>query len=225
MSTSCQFVSAAMEKNSIRGRHLILAAKEGAFFKSNDNSAAEPYRGPIWMILKYLQEGLNFTFELNGPLDGTVGYIYDNGSWSGLIGMINRSEVDFGIGPFHVNTRRAHVVDFSYPIHIDKLQFIIGLKTETDPLAVLSPFGWRVWIGVVLAPPLYWLTMGMADVAFHGTARWSTLAGFIYRSIVKEVGEYNTGTRYYNKIFIVVWIWSFSVLIYGYEGKLSLTMP
>ena len=122
-----------------------------------------------------------------------------------------------------MNTRRAQVVDFSYPIHIDKLQFIIGLKAETDPLAVLSPFGWRVWIGVVLAPPLYWLAMGMADIAFHGTARWSTLAGFIYRSIVKEVGEFNTGTRYYNKIFAAVWIWSFSVLCYGYEGEFWLT--
>ena len=124
-----------------------------------------------------------------------------------------------------MNTRRAQVVDFSYPIHIDKLQFIIGLKAESDPLAVLSPFGWRVWIGVVLAPPLYWLAMGLADVAFHGTARWSTLAGFIYRSIVKEVGEFNTGARYYyNKIFVVVWIWSFSVLCYGYEGEFWLPM-
>ena len=93
-----QPVGAIAEKNSIRNSHLILAAKEGAFFKSNGDSAKEPYRGPIWMILKYLQEALNFTFELKRPLDGTVGYIYENGSWSGLVGMINRSEVDFGIG-------------------------------------------------------------------------------------------------------------------------------
>ena len=94
----CQPVGAIAEKNSIRNSHLILAAKEGAFFKSNGDSAKEPYRGPIWMILKYLQEALNFTFELKRPPDGTVGYIYENGSWSGLVGMINRSEVDFGIG-------------------------------------------------------------------------------------------------------------------------------
>ena len=99
MSISCrQFIGAAAEKNSIRNSHLILAAKEGAFFKSNGNSASEPYRGPIWMILKYLQEALNFTFELKKPSDGTVGYIYENGSWSGMIGMINKSVVDLGIG-------------------------------------------------------------------------------------------------------------------------------
>ena len=68
------------------------------FTRSTGNSASEPYRGPIWMILKYLQEALNFTFELKRPLDGTVGYIYENGSWSGMIGMINKSEVDLGIG-------------------------------------------------------------------------------------------------------------------------------
>ena len=118
-----------------------------------------------------------------------------------------------------MNTRRAQVVDFSYPIHIDKLQFIIGIKVETDPLAMLSPFGWRVWIGVVLAPPVYWLAMGMADTIFHGVARWPLLAGFTYRSILKQSCEFIPGTRYYNRIFSVVWILSFSVLCYGYEGE------
>ena len=98
MRISCQSVDAATDTSSIRNSHLVLAAKEGAFFKSNGNSASEPFRGPIWMILKYLQEALNFTFELRRPPDGTVGYIYENGSWSGMIGMINRSVVDFGIG-------------------------------------------------------------------------------------------------------------------------------
>ena len=98
MAISCQYTYANADKNSIRNCHLLVAAKKGPFFGFNDKSALEPYFGPIWMILKYLQKALKFTFEIKRPHDGSVGYIYKNGSWSGMIGMVNRSVVDFGIG-------------------------------------------------------------------------------------------------------------------------------
>ena len=96
MAISCQDTCATM--NSIRSGHMIVAANKGPFFGFNDKSAPEPYYGPIWMVLKYLQKALKFTFEIKRPRDGSVGYIYENGSWSGMIGMVNRSVVDFGIG-------------------------------------------------------------------------------------------------------------------------------
>ena len=98
MTIPLQSVVAISEKESIRNSHLILAGEPGPFFRFNDKSATEPYWGPVWTMLKYLQEALNFTFEIKRPHDGSVGYIYENGSWSGMIGMVNRSVVDFGIG-------------------------------------------------------------------------------------------------------------------------------
>ena len=125
MTIPWQSVFAISEKNSIRNSHLILAGEEGPFFGFNDKSATEPYWGPVWPMLKYLQEALNFTFEVKRPHDGSVGYIYENGSWSGMIGMVNRSVVDFGFWKsldFRLLTRaiylkRVALVKMYLPLH------------------------------------------------------------------------------------------------------------
>ena len=125
MTIPWQSVFAISEKNSIRNSHLILAGEEGPFFGFNDKSSTEPYWGPVWTMLKYLQEALNFTFEVKRPHDGSVGYIYENGSWSGMIGMVNRSVVDFGFWKsldFRLLTRaiylkRVALVKMYLPLH------------------------------------------------------------------------------------------------------------
>ena len=40
---------------------------------------------------------MNFTFTIERPKDGEWGILQKNGSWTGMVGMLARQEIDFGI--------------------------------------------------------------------------------------------------------------------------------
>ena len=39
---------------------------------------------------------MNFTFTIERPKDGEWGILQKNGSWTGMVGMLARQEIDFG---------------------------------------------------------------------------------------------------------------------------------
>ena len=39
---------------------------------------------------------MNFTFTIKRPKDGEWGILQKNGSWTGMVGMLARQEIDFG---------------------------------------------------------------------------------------------------------------------------------
>ena len=54
--------------------------------------------GIMAKILDSLQVSLNFNISLVRPPDGGWGASDDEGRWSGMVGMVKRNEVDFGVG-------------------------------------------------------------------------------------------------------------------------------
>ena len=54
--------------------------------------------GVMAKILDSLQVSLNFSISLVRPPDGGWGARDDKGHWSGMVGMVKRNEVDFGVG-------------------------------------------------------------------------------------------------------------------------------
>ena len=49
-------------------------------------------------VIEYLQKSFNFTWELRRPPDQGWGHSYENGSWSGMIGMLLANEIDIAVG-------------------------------------------------------------------------------------------------------------------------------
>ena len=39
---------------------------------------------------------MNFTFNIEKPKDGEWGILQKNGSWTGMVGMLTKQEIDFG---------------------------------------------------------------------------------------------------------------------------------
>ena len=86
------------EKCSLCNRHLVLSGEKWKPFADFDeNSVLLP--GSIMLnVIEYLQKSLNFTWELRRPPDQLWGHQYENGSWSGMIGMLLAKEIDFAVG-------------------------------------------------------------------------------------------------------------------------------
>ena len=62
-----------------------------------DNNGAK-YSGMIWDLIELIQETRNCTFEVMIPTDLRWGNCYGINNCTGMIGMVNRKEVDFALG-------------------------------------------------------------------------------------------------------------------------------
>ena len=70
-------------------------------------------------LVNILAERLNFTVEYVLTPDGSIGVRNSNGSWNGMIGMIQRGEADFALPLLTRTLAREEVVDFSIPLAAD----------------------------------------------------------------------------------------------------------
>lgn len=51
-------------------------------------------------------------------MDGTFGGRKEDGSWSGMVGMIDQGLSDVAIADFYASADRATAVDFLVPVHL-----------------------------------------------------------------------------------------------------------
>ena len=70
-----------------------------AMFTDCPNGDERLYRGILWELLRFMQQGKHFTFELMGIDDAFWGgTCYDNDNCTGIVGRVNRREADIGLG-------------------------------------------------------------------------------------------------------------------------------
>ena len=94
-------------KEGLRNKHLTIAAEYWRPFFTYDrrlyhNATILPETevgGIMWDLVKYMQKARNFTVTLvKGKVEGQWGRCYAVGNCTGMLGMVNRGEVDFALG-------------------------------------------------------------------------------------------------------------------------------
>ena len=86
------------KKCSLCNRHLVLSGEQWKPFMNFDKDSVLLPGSLMLNVIEYLQKSLNFTWELRRPPDQGWGHQYENGSWSGMIGMLLANEIDFAVG-------------------------------------------------------------------------------------------------------------------------------
>ncbi|BFZ02739.1 hypothetical protein BsWGS_05778 [Bradybaena similaris] len=120
------------------GRKLLIGTVEAAPFVMKRQSETKlTYEGFCIDILQELASRLNFTYEIIE--DKRFGSPDLNGSWSGVVGMVMRGEVAFGIGALSISTEREKVIDFSIPFAEDGVG-ILTKKNKLDSSAMFRLF-------------------------------------------------------------------------------------
>nr|XP_053652047.1 probable glutamate receptor [Cherax quadricarinatus] len=104
------------------------------------------FTGPAANFVQYLSDSLNFTYEYLIPPDGTYGTRTVDGTWTGMVGLVNREEADISIGPLSMTATRTQAVDFTWPVLFDNTRVLAGQgKLEVDPWSFLLPLTPMVW--------------------------------------------------------------------------------
>ncbi|XP_068214358.1 glutamate receptor ionotropic, delta-2-like [Palaemon carinicauda] len=138
--------------------HVIISKIE-----TEDGKTEFSFQGPLVKVLEMLSAKMNFRYNLIQPSDGGWGVLFPNGSWNGMIGMMIRKEVDFGLGPFGVTYIRSKVIDYTDPLIMDYGR-ILGRRgdTEVDPWGFLMPLTPTVWAAFLAS---FLLILFLAKVA------------------------------------------------------------
>jgi len=115
-----------------------------------DNNA---YQGFIWDILNHIAESQGFDFSIVLSDDSQYGVEEQPGNWTGLIGMVQREEIDVIAADLTQTWSRMSIVDFSKPFLATSLTLL--LKDTGEPVPVwarwLAPFSALVWILLIFA--------------------------------------------------------------------------
>jgi hypothetical protein len=94
------FVTNLQQEHSLRGRHIEIAAESWMpWFKITETESGDiSFDGVMFDVLGYLQESINFTYVIVRPTDKQWGVCNKQGNCNGMVGMVQRMDVDLALG-------------------------------------------------------------------------------------------------------------------------------
>ena len=115
-------------------------------FVSVDKSSFK-VNGLFGNIFLFLQDKLQFGFTLIEQTDKRRGNYYENGSFDGVIGQLQRGEIDWSLSNYRVTPERMSAIDFSQPVSYFPLRLVSkSPNEELNWMAYLSVFTGEFWI-------------------------------------------------------------------------------
>ncbi|KAK3891550.1 hypothetical protein Pcinc_004550 [Petrolisthes cinctipes] len=144
------------------GRRLVTSAVNNwPFFNLTlgADGSLRPHSGIDVSLLNTMAQYLNFTYSVVVPEDGQWGKVLDNGTVTGMIGMVASHRAQLAINEITINDLREDVVDFTFPYYLESTVIVTQAPAARNrAFAVLLPFTLRVWMLVVAST----LTVGPA---------------------------------------------------------------
>ncbi|KAG8195901.1 hypothetical protein JTE90_001136 [Oedothorax gibbosus] len=167
-------------------------------------------------LLDVLQ-GLGFEHRVVMPEDEDYGFLSPNGSWTGIMGMVQRGEADLGMGGLIITEQRRRAVDFSRPYLITPISFVIR-KPQKHHLknAYLYPF--RI---VVRSCCVGMLIVMSATLYFVLKQTHSLVVIFLelLGNMLRQPFQLKTNSITF-KSFLALWLFCAFVLSSSYSGAL-----
>ncbi|XP_063406491.1 glutamate receptor ionotropic, kainate 4-like isoform X2 [Mytilus trossulus] len=124
------------------GKLFIVSTLEYRPFEYLDNGT---WNGLCIDLLIEMSRNLNFTYKLVKGYDGEWGRIL-NGSWTGLVGELQRRDTDLTFAPLSVMASRERVMDFTLGFFFDQTIIMLKKPDETKWLRLIEPLRWEVII-------------------------------------------------------------------------------
>ncbi|XP_069190854.1 probable glutamate receptor [Procambarus clarkii] len=212
----------------------LLAASEGNPFHKmviTDDPEAPggqraQFKGPMGELMDFIARAMNFSYTNVRPPDRYWGNRLQNGSWSGMVGMVMRQEVNLAVGPFMFLGERTGVVDFTVPAFIDYWR-ILGARgrPEVDPwgfLFPLEPLVWAAILGTLLVlPAALFLVASCFSQETAAQGIW-LLRFFDYTRILLQQDKniMDHANWWWERVMLTVWGLVTVVLTQSYAGNL-----
>ncbi|XP_045599811.1 glutamate receptor ionotropic, delta-1 isoform X2 [Procambarus clarkii] len=179
-------------------------------------------------MLREISAVLNFTYVFVEPSDGQWGHRLQNGSYTGVIGAVERMEADFSLN-VAITQDREEKVDCTIGYHVEPITFATSKpRLLNQALALLRPFTHEVWLAfaatLVLAGPFYYMVCRLSSRGDATLAPPSVIRacfyvfGACFNQSVKWVSD--PGAR----IFMMTYVLTMFVTVTVYVAMLTATL-
>ncbi|XP_055950875.1 glutamate receptor ionotropic, kainate 1-like [Argiope bruennichi] len=175
-------------------------------------------------FLDLVSKAMGFTYDLIFPADGLFGNRLDNGSWTGVVGLLDRNEADMAFAYLSMNYDRFLILDFS-TTYTSQVQTFV---TEIPPLipkttVFMYPFSLSIWFTLLPLVPIVSLI-----VYYLMTKKRPFLTVFttIGGSLFKQPVNFTIHTVSYRILYSFWWLFvTFMTMSYSAVFLSFLTVP
>ncbi|XP_073829033.1 probable glutamate receptor [Musca autumnalis] len=112
-----------------------------------DSKGNLQYDGFEGILLRLLASRLNFTLDIREADDTSRGMVFDNGSTTGVLNMLNSRKLDFALGSYHQNYIRNKVVTPTISYYQSTMSVVIRRSALrlNEAQALIYPFRPMTW--------------------------------------------------------------------------------
>ncbi|XP_077519805.1 glutamate receptor-like [Amblyomma americanum] len=180
---------------------------------------------------------MRFNYTVNFAPERTLGIRHPNGSWTGLIGSLQRDEGDFALGLMIPTNARNSIANPTTEVYIDEISILAG-RTRSESANVFAyvlTFDWQVWVCVVFAMMTLSLLSTGLDRFYdrrqgtgHGERRWR--CGYIAERFLLHSWEYfenllgkgssASPERQAARVLSAFWWLAVTVLVFAFAGQM-----
>ena len=115
-----------------------------------DASGNRVHNGKTVGFFRYLNDAFGWQIRHVQSRSHLFGAELPNGSFTGLIGMVQRQEVDMAACLLSITHERVQAVDFSYPYHYDTINFFTHKPGYVPQWEVLIwPYQLNAWVTII----------------------------------------------------------------------------
>ncbi|XP_067121493.1 glutamate receptor ionotropic, delta-2-like [Centruroides vittatus] len=184
--------------------------------------------GGLWFpIFKVIQEKLKFSYFIVHPIDYYLGYLNENGTWTGISGKLAYHKADVVFSGMEVNYERFCAMDFSSVYASIPEVFIIKAADKvSDWNSLTKPFSLEIWIAVFLTVFIFGLALHVVlqkELVEKQTRQRWTRCRTLWNLFCTFLGQglnVETVKRFASRFMIGLWWLSIVVLVCGYSGAL-----
>ncbi|XP_063851186.1 glutamate receptor ionotropic, kainate 5-like [Scylla paramamosain] len=109
------------------------------------------FSGPMVTILHIIEKHLGLCFQLMRSKHREYGRLLPNGSWTGIMGLLQRQEMDCSGTLFTPTPERIATLDFSEAIYLDEMNVMYARPgVSPDVAGFIKPYTPLVWLLLLL---------------------------------------------------------------------------
>ena len=113
-------------------------------------------------------------------------------------------------------------MDFTRPVSNGFYSVVVPLRLNSNIWFFVDPYTWQLWILCITIIPLYIIAFGLMDCLYFGSVNWNEISDFVIRNALSEQNfEIPCRTKTYQRLLVIIWLWSSMILVSSYAGNLT----
>ncbi|XP_063840053.1 glutamate receptor ionotropic, kainate glr-3-like isoform X2 [Scylla paramamosain] len=189
--------------------------------------------GPMGYVIELIAHNLRIDYELITAPEKVWGGPDKDGNWNGMLGVLQRGDAEFAIGPFTITPQRETICDMSVPISgANKDIMMERPRLRTDMAGFLKAFTLEVWLLTamsILAISCATIVLVKAEGHVFGRVvknAYSHTILWVLKSVTQEsslwLPPHDAG-----RVLVTTWLLASLVFMSSYSGILTamLTLP